>query len=395
MSQIILPAIWLLIFIVGLPQLSETVYTPALPDIAKALQVPESQVEYTLTIYLVGFALGTLFWGKLSDHFGRKPCIVMGLLIFTLGSLGCHLSDSISLLMISRFVQAFGGSIGSVLGQAVARDSFHGPDLSKIYASVGSALALYPAVGPVLGGFIAQHYGWSNIFIFLMIFGLGLTILVLFSLPETYHVSKRRPVAIKQVLTQLIYDKRALCLGLLVAGCNGISFSYFAEGSFYLQSLGLTPSEYGLTFIAIAASTIAGGLLSKKLHVQHLPEQIMKGGIITILAGSSIFTLVIFLHVFFLISSTLIGGVAIGAQMIMMFGSCLVTSNALALALVNYKWCIGTASSLFGFFYYTVISLFTFVMGLLHDGTLYPMPLFFVSLSIMMFVISKVVIRNG
>ena len=79
MTHIILPAIWLIILIVGLPQFAETVYTPTLPEIANALKTSVPMVEYTLTIYLLGFAIGTLFWGKLSDRLGRKPCVIAGL----------------------------------------------------------------------------------------------------------------------------------------------------------------------------------------------------------------------------------------------------------------------------------------------------------------------------
>ncbi len=120
MKHPLLPALWLIILIVGLPLLSETVYTPSLPDIAHALSVSDSLAEYTLTIYLFGFALGTLIWGKLSDKWGRKPCLVAGLNIYLIGCLGCYLSDTIFWLMVSRFIQAFGGSVGSVLGKPFA-----------------------------------------------------------------------------------------------------------------------------------------------------------------------------------------------------------------------------------------------------------------------------------
>ncbi len=94
MSPLLVPALWLIVLIVGLPQLSETVYTPSLPDIAHALRTSEAMVEYTLTIYLFGFALGTLFWGRVSDKLGRKPCTIAGLLIFIVGC-GGVLSQSL------------------------------------------------------------------------------------------------------------------------------------------------------------------------------------------------------------------------------------------------------------------------------------------------------------
>jgi DHA1 family bicyclomycin/chloramphenicol resistance-like MFS transporter len=174
MNNIFLPAIWLIVLIVGLPQLCETVYTPSLPDIAHALKTSAPMVEYTLTIYLLGFAVGTLFWGNISDRLGRKPCILAGLFIFMVGSLGCYFSHSIGTLMMNRLVQAFGGSIGSVLGQAICRDAFHGVALGRVYSTTGSALALFPALGPLCGGLIADTVGWRNIFIFLILYPIKL-----------------------------------------------------------------------------------------------------------------------------------------------------------------------------------------------------------------------------
>src|SRR5579872_2591343 len=157
MSSVALPAIWLIVLIVGLPQLSETVYSPSLPEIAQALHTSDSMVEYTLTIYLIGFAIGLLFWGKISDKFGRKPCILAGLAIFTLGCIACYYSQTINALMVSRLIQAFGGSIGSVLGQSISRDSFQGPALARVYATVGTAMAIFPAMGPLVGGLISEY----------------------------------------------------------------------------------------------------------------------------------------------------------------------------------------------------------------------------------------------
>ena len=395
MSPILLPAVWLILFIVGIPQLSETVYTPALPEIAHALNVSVSMVEYTLTIYLFSFALGTLFWGKLSDKFGRKPCILAGLFIFMLGCIGCYLSGSISWLLASRFTQAFGGSIGSVLGQAVCRDAFHAAALGKVYASISSALAVYPAVGPVIGGFIAEHWGWPSIFLFLLLFTLVVGVLVVWRLPETHHPENRQPVSIKKVALSLLQDKKVIALGLIVGGANGISFSYFSEGSFYLiKLLGLSPSQYGLSFIPIAASTIAGGLLAGRLRDYIQPRIILGYGLLIIVTGGALFTGIILLSMVIVLPNTVLIATTISAQMVMVFGICMATSNALAIALIDYKWCIGTASSLFGFFYYCLTSLLTLGMGILHNGTLFPMPFYFLGIGVLMLAVYKILLPD-
>jgi Bcr/CflA subfamily drug resistance transporter len=396
MPHIILPAIWLIVFIVGLPQFSETVYSPALPDIAHDLKVHESLVEYTLTIYLFGIGLGTLFWGKLSDTVGRKPCVLAGILIFIMGCIGCYFSTSIEMLLLSRLIQAFGGGIGSVLGQAICRDSFHGPEAGKAFSIIGSSLAIFPAIGPMIGGVIAQQFGWSNIFLFLTAVGIILMICVALKLPETHHKENRLSTSLLKISLALAKDKKVLALGLIVGASNGLMFSYFAEGPFYLiEILGLSPSMFGFSFLGIAASSMAGGILSKKLNQSIDSILIMKYGLIITFFSTLIFSLLILWHVYVFQFSTLsVVILTVLAQMATMFGVCMSTSNALAICLQQYKWCIGTASSLFGFFYYSLISLFTLGMGFLHNGSLLPMPLYFFVMALFGFLVHRYIYRH-
>mgnify|MGYP001445031731 CR=1 FL=1 len=237
--------------------------------------------------------------------------------------------------MHSRFIQAFGGSIGSVLGQAICRDAFNGPALGKVYSSTGSALAIFPELGPVVGGVIAEHFGWSSIFLFLMCFAIIMAILVSVKLPETHHKDNRQPISIRDITCKLAMDKKVIGFGLIVGACNGISFSYFAEGSFYLiKGLGLSPSEYGLSFIAIAAATMMGGMLSKKLHNSHASQSIMVYGLWIIAISAAIFSgFSLVNHCVLQLGSGMMIAITIISQMALMFGVCMATSNALALHL--------------------------------------------------------------
>lgn len=384
-TNIIAPALWLILFLVGLPQLSETVYTPALPEITHALGTTDAMVEYTLTIYLFGLALGALVFGRISDYVGRKPALLAGLALFIVGCVGCYISSSIEMLMISRLIQAFGGSVGSVLGQAICRDAFHGPALGRAYSTIGSALALFPAVGPVVGGVLAQYLGWSNIFLALIVFASTVLLFSTTRLQETLPKEARQHTPLLPLIRTLLTDKRVVCFGLIVSVTNGILFSYFAEGPFFfMEILGLSPTMYGGTFVALAGFTALGGLVSKKLQNSHTSLQIMRYGVWMMVVFAALASLLVITHT--LISwptLVMIVGPLI-CQMMINFGMCMVNSNALALALVDYKHCIGTASSLFGCFYYIVISLFTFGMGTLHNDTLLPMPLYFLGLSCFM-----------
>lgn len=385
MKSMTLPPVWLIVLLVGLSQLSETVYSPSLPDIARSLQTSDAMVEFTLTIYLFAFGIGTLFWGRLSDSIGRKIGVIAGLVIYVIGCIGCYLSNSIEMLMIARFVQAFGGSIGSVLAQAISRDAFHGPQLGKVYSIVGSSLALFPAVGPIIGGMITEFSNWPTIFLFLTACGFILTIISVFFLPETHHASQRQRIKLTTLFLKMAKDKKVLIMSMIVGASNGITFSFFAEGPFYLiEQLGITPIQYGYCFFAIATTMAIAGFISKKLHTILSSEAILGYGIKTLLVGSIIFSsFVIFKP---LISDLYFVMITIACMMIMMAGVCITLANSLAMALVDYKSYTGTASSIFGFLYYCLISLFTLGMGWLHNDRLYPMPLYFLAISILLII---------
>lgn len=386
-----LPPIWIIVLLVGLPQLSETIYTPSLPDIAKDLHTSASNVEHTLAIFLLGLALGAVFWGTLSDKIGRKPSVLLGIAIFISGCIGCYFARSIEVLFYSRFIQAFGSSIGTVLGQTISRDAFSGPNLGKVFSSIGVALSLFPAIGPTIGGFIAEKTHWSNIFLVLISFGIFLIFIVAYRLPETLDKTKIHNISLPQVIKTLALDKRVILYGIIIGCTNGITFSYFSEGAFFMMDiLGMEPSYYGMSFILSAVAAMTGGLLSGRLQNSLGSKKIMALGITLNLVVNSIFTVIVVMnHEFLMLDKQLIIYISLFMRILGMFGSCMIVINGLALSLVDYRYCIGTASSVFGLFYYLIISFFTFLIGLLHNGTLLVMPSYFLALSAIMFICSK------
>lgn len=153
-------------------------------------------------------------------------------------------------------------------------------------------------------------------------------------------------------------------------------------------------SYYSLSFIGIAFATIAGGAISKRLHHSNSSKNIMYCGIKIIMVSTLILSLIVLIHYkFCVLPSAVLIIVTVIAQMANACGICIATSNALAMALVDYKHAIGTASSLFGFGYYCLISLFTLGMGYLHNGTLWVMPLYFCCLSLLMGFVNKYIIK--
>lgn len=395
MIEVIAPALWLIVIIAGLPHLSETVYAPSLPEIATALQTTDAMAEYTLTIYLLGFALGTLFWGRASDYTGRRPSMLMGLIIYALGCFGCYCSTTVTMLMMSRLLQAFGGSVGSVLIQAIMRDVFKGRKLSKAFAVLGMSVSFFPALGPAIGGFLADGFGWRSIFIFLITCAVILLGIVWFNLPETHLAGDKKTPSIMSVLKRFIVDPKIIGLGFLVSACNGIGFCYFAEGSFcVINVLGYSPSQFGITFLGVAAAAMAGGVTSRRLLKYYRSAQVLHIGVWVGLLANGLFAILLGWHYKVSAFSVLtLLAIFVFAQMANVFCKAMVTANSLSIALREYRWCTGTASSLFGFYYYCLTALFTFGMAKLHNHTLLPMPLYFLAISACM-VLVKFLIKQ-
>jgi Bcr/CflA subfamily drug resistance transporter len=390
-------SIALLIALVGFPQISETIYTPALPAVAHGLMTTAYMVEATLAIYFLGFALGVLLWGTISDRCGRRYAMLAGIFLYGIGTLGCANALSIESLLAWRVLQAFGASVGSVITQTILRDAFDGAERSKLFAVMSGALAFSPAVGPVLGGIISQILGWRANFWVLAILAIVLAIWSYISLPET------RPKHIERISISRIYSlgmemmTSRMLWGhiLLISAANGIIFGFYQEAPFvFIKQLGIAPSYYGFFGMLIATATILAARISYRQSDRLSAHSMIQYGAVAVCVGSLLFTLAVITGAF---NVKAIGiAVAIITLFIIFCGVGLIIPNSLSVALKSYQMTAGTAGSIFGGCYYCLIAGFTWMLGMLHNGTALPLPLYMAMLGFVLICGSQMVrLRYG
>lgn len=170
-------------------------YLPSFPEMAASLGASPVEIQQTLTAYLGAFAFMTLWHGALSDSLGRRVVILVGLVIYTLASLGCAFATRIEHLWVLRALQGMSAGAGMVVGRAVVRDLYEGTEAQQVLSHVGMMFALAPAVAPVIGGWLQVAFGWRSVFLFLAILGLCFCLFSWRFLPETLPPERRQPFA--------------------------------------------------------------------------------------------------------------------------------------------------------------------------------------------------------
>lgn len=366
--------------------MSETMYTPSLPDIARHLGASNNVIQLTLSVYFLGFAIGVFCWGRLSDSIGRRPAMLWGILVYGLGSFGCYLANSADWLMACRCIQAFGASTGSVVTQTMLRESYDAAKRHALFAQISAALAFTPALGPLIGGWIDQALGFKAVFFVLVLISIVLLSYAWNALPET-RVTIPANIRISSVAKRLLTDSRIWAYGCLIGAANGVLFSYYAEAPFiFIEYFHMNPGVYGFFGIFVALSSIGGAMLSKKWTSRRGPQSmILTGSFIAALGALCLLCLT--LSGMQASAGTLTGMVI--CTFILLLGIGMSLPNCLSLALTRYGDVLGTAGAIFGLGYYLIISLITSGMSLLHNGSLATMPLYFLGLTAAMVLISR------
>ncbi|MDX2429071.1 MAG: multidrug effflux MFS transporter [Xanthomonadales bacterium] len=264
-------------------------YLPSFPDIETEFGISRALLSQSLGVYLMAFAISTLFWGPLADRFGRRLVILVSMAIYTLGSIGCALSGSAETFMLLRIVQGLAASGGFIAGRAMIRDAHDAEAAHRAMSQVMMLFALAPALAPVLGGWLHDHFGWRSVFWFLSIFG-SLLLLMGFFVSETLHNYQRRsihPRSVMRVYIGALLHKRFPALILCLSLSFGGLFLYIAGAPTVIYNfLGLGSEDFGWLFIPIVSGLILGASISSRLAHRWPAQKTISAGLLVMMVAT-------------------------------------------------------------------------------------------------------------
>ncbi|ACD06760.1 Bcr/CflA family multidrug efflux MFS transporter [Shigella boydii] len=236
--------------------LATDMYLPAFAAIQADLQTPASAVSASLSLFLAGFAAAQLLWGPLSDRYGRKPVLLIGLTIFALGSLGMLWVENAATLLVLRFVQAVGVCAAAVIWQALVTDYYPSQKVNRIFATIMPLVGLSPALAPLLGSWLLVHFSWQAIFATLFAITVVL-ILPIFWLKPTTKAGNNSQDGL--TFTDLLRSKTYRGNVLIYAACSASFFAWLTGSPFILSEMGYSPAVIGLSYVPQTIAFLIGG----------------------------------------------------------------------------------------------------------------------------------------
>jgi DHA1 family bicyclomycin/chloramphenicol resistance-like MFS transporter len=356
----------LLAILTAMGPLSTDMYLPSLPAIGRAFATDAGQVQLTLSVFLVGFALGQIVYGPVADLYGRKPVLLAGLILFVAASFGCMVATSIGALVAARFIQAVGACAAVVLARAIVRDLHTSEDSARILSLMGAIMGLVPAVAPIIGALLEQAFGWRASFGLSAALALGLALVVAMWLPETVPAGERGRWTARGMMADFArlsaHAKFRRYTAAVCLGYGGL-FAFISGSSFVLQGhYGLDELEFGLSFALAVLGFIIGTLIAAAFTRRIGVERTVAIGTMALAVGGAAMALLVliepphFLHV-------------LAPMVVYMAGIGLTLPSAMAGAITPFPERAGTASSLVGFSQMTFAAIVGVMVGHLVEHT--------------------------
>lgn len=360
----------LLAGITALAPLSLQIFLPALPAIQASFASTTGIVQLTLSLSILANAVANLAYGPLSDHFGRRPVLLVGLVAFVVGSLGCALAPSIESLIVARIVQSVGGAAGMVLARAIVRDLYDRERSASVIAYLTMTMVVAPMLAPTIGAIMLDVASWRAIFYLVTAIGAALLWPIVVMLAETRPPQARRIGGPLSGAGALLRSPTFLAYALQSSFGISIFFSFLAGAPYFMiDVLGRSPTEYGLWFMLVSAAFMAGNLVAGRFSPRvGLDRMVLIGSVLGVAGASLAFAL--------LLAGFWQPLALFGPIMAVGLGNGFAVPNAQAGAVSVEPLLAGTASGIAGcsqMFFAAVVSQ---VVGMLQDGTPYPMAAF-------------------
>ncbi|ROS76981.1 DHA1 family bicyclomycin/chloramphenicol resistance-like MFS transporter [Cellulomonas sp. PhB143] len=331
----------------ALPAFTVDMYLPALPDVTSDLATTPALAQLTVSGMLIGGAVGQLVIGPLSDRYGRRAPVVVGLVLQVLTSLACIVVPSIGGLVALRVLQGFFNAASQVSALAVIRDRFTGSEAARILSRLMLVIGLAPLLAPTIGSAVLGFGTWRWVFGLLAIMGAVLAAIVLRWMPESLPAERRRPGGTRSVLggyRSLLRDRHFVALAVIPGLGQAVLMSYVVGSPFVLQEgYGLTHTQFSLLFAANGIGLVVSAQVNASLVRRVAPIRLLRTAIVL----QAFFALVLFV-----IALTGGGGILglLAALWLVLAMQGMIPANASALALSRHGEIAGTAAAVIGAF---------------------------------------------
>ena len=355
--------------LVAVAQVSTSIYLPSLPALTELFATDAATVQWTFTVYMIGAAFSQLVLGPLSDRFGRRPVLLAGLVVYTVASIAAAFAPTVEALIAARLVQSIGATTGPVIGRAIVRDRFDRARGAQVLANVGLALAISPALAPLLGAFVDEAWGWHANFLLVGVFGMTILVLCYRYLAETNPVLQTGagPRALIGNYGRLLRSRSYLVYALTSSLLFGSMFAFLSEGPFiFIGLLGTSPKAYALYAAIPVAGFAAGSFLTGRYTMRLGIDRMMALGVGVGLAGAVLLAGLA-------VSGVLTPPAIIGPMTVILLALGVVFPNGMSGALSAHPEIAGTGSALLGFLQMGMAGLAIFSAGWIADGTQIPM----------------------
>lgn len=354
--------------LIALPALGTDMFAPAVPALAESLAASVSAGQFTLTAFFIGIAAGQILWGPLSDRYGRKPVLVVGLLIMLASSTGAALAGSVGDVSIARLAQGLGMSSGSLIGRTIVRDLYVHEQAARLLARMTIVFSVVPVCAPVAGALVVGAWGWRVVFA-AMALAAVLLLAAIVGLRETAPAERRsvHPLAIGRTFAAILGDRRFLApFALMLCSHIGV-LAWVSNSSFTLvRGLGVSTLAYGYLFGAVMLGQIFGAWASSRMVLRLGIARLLRAGTGLMLGAGAVAAALAWTGVGHWLAVVL-------PFMMFLFGTALVFSNAMAAALSAFPESAGSASSLIGAIGFTCGALASTGLGAAFDGTARPL----------------------